>query len=150
TKNIAGRFELRTDIFPMPAANGGLPAGGNAAMIFTKDRARQQTAWEYVKFATGPIGQSIVAQNSGYMPSNTLAVADPPLLGPAYRNDPNRMTNIRQLPSITPFFSFPGKNAIKITDVIRNHLRSVVTQQRTPEVVLPEMVRDVRTLLSTN
>ena len=147
TDGAQGRFEIKTGPFPISAPSGRLPAGGNAAMIFAKDPAKQTAAWEYVKFATGPIGQTIAVRSSGYMPNNTIAIDDPALLGTFYQQSPNHRTSVEQLAFLTGFFNFPGPNSIKITEVIRDHLRNVVTQRQDPADALPVIARDVRALL---
>ena len=38
-------------------------------MLFTKDPAKQKAAWEYIKFATGPVGATMMVQATGYFPS---------------------------------------------------------------------------------
>jgi multiple sugar transport system substrate-binding protein len=124
-----------------------LPAGGNAVMIFTKDRAKQQAAWEYIKFATGPVGQTLMVKYTGYMPSNEIAIKDPQLLGKFYDENPNHVTSIKQLPVMTSWYAFPGENALKITDVIKDHLQTVVARKQAPEQGVSAMARDVQTLL---
>lgn len=147
TRQVGDRFPFRTAEFPVPHPNGKLPAGGNVAMIFSKDPAKQKAAWEYVKFATGPIGQTLMVQMTGYMPSNEIAINDPNLLGAFYKSNPNHMTSIRQLPFMTAWYAFPGENALKITDVIKDHLQTVVARTRTPEDALKAMATDVQVLL---
>jgi multiple sugar transport system substrate-binding protein len=49
-------------------------------MLFAKDAARQKAAWEYIKFATGPIGATMMVQATGYFPSSRAAADDPKLL----------------------------------------------------------------------
>ena len=51
-----------------------LPAGGNAAVMFTKDPAAQAAAWQYIAFATGPVAQTIMVKATGYMPTSEQAV----------------------------------------------------------------------------
>jgi multiple sugar transport system substrate-binding protein len=147
TKESAGRFEFRTLPFPVPASDGKLPAGGNVALMFTKDKAKQQAAWSYIKFATGPVGQTLMVNHTGYMPGNRIPVDDEAMLGKFYRDNPNHMTSIRQLPVITGWFAFPGEGALKITDVIKDHLQTVVTLKRPPADVLKAMTADVVALL---
>lgn len=147
TRQVEGRFDLRTMPFPISAQNGRLPAGGNAVMIFAKDPAKQRAAWEYVKFVTGPIGQTIMVKHTGYMPSNDISIKDPTYLGKFYEGSPNHMTSIRQLPYVTAWYAFPGAQALKITDVIKDHLQTVVARKQTPEQVSKVMASDVQALL---
>lgn len=146
TDGAKGHFELGVGQFPI-VENGHLPAGGNAAMMFTKDPNKQKAAWEYIKFAAGPVGQTIVANTSGYIPSNTLSIERPDLLGAAFKTDTNRMVAMNQIKYLDGFFAFPGPNSVKISEVIRHHLRDVILLRRSPEEVMPDMVKEVRDLL---
>jgi multiple sugar transport system substrate-binding protein len=148
TKQIGERFELRTGPFPLPAgAAARLPAGGNVAMMFAKDPAKQAAAWEYIKFATGPIGATIMVKGTGYFPANAKPAKDPALLETFYRDSPNHMTAIKQLPVLTAWYAFPGDNGLKITDVIKDHIQSVINKSAKPEVALTQMAKDVQGLL---
>ena len=148
TKQSQGVFELRTATFPLGAADKSrLPAGGNVMMIHAKDAAKQKAAWEYVKFATGPVGATIMVKGTGYFPANALPAKDPKMLGEFYEKNPNHRTAIGQLPFMTAWYAFPGENGLKITDVIKDHLQSVVNQSGKPDEVLKKMTADVQALL---
>ena len=146
-RQIGGRFQFKTVAFPLAAADGRLPAGGNVAMVFAKDAERQKAAWKYVKFVTGPVGQTAMVNLTGYMPGNEIAVKTPDLLGTFYAKSPNHLTSIQQLPLLTEWASFPGDNSLKIIEVIKHHIESLVTAKRTAEQVMPELVKDVSSLL---
>lgn len=147
TNAIGDRFPMRTAPLPMPVADGKLPAGGSAAMMHTRDPKTQQAAWAFIKFATGPVGQTIMVKNSGYMPGNTIPVTEKELLGGFYDQNPNHMTPVSQIERATRFFTFPGENSLKIPVVVRDHLQNVVTLKREPEAVLADMESDVQALL---
>ena len=152
TRMIGDKFELRTSTFPLPKdqADSKVPAGGNMAVIHTKDPKMQKAAWEYIKFATGKIGSTYMVKATGYMAGNELPPKDPALLGTFYKDHPTYMASIRQLPIMAQWYAFPGKNGLKITDVIKDHLNRVVTKQGDPRMILKEMARDVRNLLPNN
>ena len=131
----------------MKPGEGRLPAGGNVAMIVSGDKAKQKAAWEFVKFATGPLGASIMAKTTGYMPPNK--VANDVYLKDFYVQNPNNYTAVKQLPILTKWYAFPGENGLKITDVIKDHMNSTITRSRSsePQKVLDDMTRDVQKLL---
>jgi multiple sugar transport system substrate-binding protein len=52
-REIGGRFPLFCGRFPLPGPNPRLPAGGNVAMMFTRD-AQSSAPRGVIKFATGP------------------------------------------------------------------------------------------------
>jgi multiple sugar transport system substrate-binding protein len=146
-RQIAARFKFKTVAFPLASADGHLPAGGNVAMVFSKDTERQKAAWEYVKFVTGAIGQTQMVKYTGYMPGNEIAVQTPEMLGTFYAKNPNHMTSIQQLPLLTEWTSFPGDNSLKVIEVVKDHTERLVTGKRSAEQVIPELVRDVTALL---
>lgn len=148
TKQTKGVFELRTASFPLGAGNDSrLPAGGNVAMMLAKDPAKQKAAWEYIKFATGPVGATIMVKGTGYFPANALPAKDPKMLGDFYAANPNHQVAIRQLPMMTAWYAFPGENGLKITDVINDRLQTVVNGTGKPAEVLTRMTSDVQALL---
>ena len=148
TGMIGGKFDLRTHLFPsVKPGVGKLPAGGNLAIILASDAEKQKAAWEVVKYWTGPEGAAIVAQTTGYMPPNKKA--NEVYLKDFYQENPNNYTAVKQLPLLTKWYAFPGENGLKITDVIKDHMNSIVTGERAnePDQVLDDMVRDVTKLL---
>lgn len=145
-KQVGGKFDLRTARMPI-AKDGRLPAGGNVAIMFAKDPAKQKAAWEYIKFATGPQGATIMVKGTGYFPANTIPANDPGLLQAFYKEHPNHMTAIKQMSVLTGWYAFPGENGLKITDVIKDHLQTVVSQEVQPDTALTEMVKAVQNLL---
>ncbi len=147
TGMIDGKFPLKTHVFPSVKADGRLPAGGNVAMIVATTPEKQKASWEFVKFATGPLGAAIMAKTTGYMPPNK--VANEVHMKDFYKENPNHYTAVLQLPYLTGWYAFPGENGLKITDVIKDHLQSIVSGQRAaePRKVLGEMTQDVQKLL---
>ncbi len=148
TQMIGGKFELKTSSFPdIAKPNGRLPAGGNVVMILSKDKAKRDAAWEVVKFWTGPKGAAIMAETTGYMPPNKLA--NELYLKDFYVKNPNNYAAVSQLALLTKWYAFPGENGLKITDVIKDHMNSVISGARAkePDAVLKEMASDVQRLL---
>lgn len=146
TKQVGDKFKLRTAAFPT-AANGRLPMGGNTAMLFAKDPVKQKAAWEYIKFATGPIGATLMVKATGYFPSALKVADDPALLKDFYATNPNHLVAMKQLPKATGWYAFPSENGLKITDVIKDHLQSVVAQKADPMAALATMSKEVQALL---
>jgi multiple sugar transport system substrate-binding protein len=146
-KEVGNRFDVRTARFPIQAGVGRLPAGGNVAMIFTKDPAKQKAAWEYIKFTTGPLGATKMVKATGYFPANMIPANDATMLKPFYEKNPNYLTAVKQLPVLTGWYAFPGENGLKITDVIKDRLQTVVSKEAQPEAVLADMTKAVQALL---
>lgn len=145
-KDIGDRFQLRTALQPLGSQNATMPTGGMVAVILTQDAAKSATAWEYVKFVTGPDGQSMVVPNTGYMPTNTLALDKEHLAG-FYEQHPNWYTSVLQTPRARAWFSWPGENGVQIGQVIRDEMTAIALGAKEPEAALADMAAQVRALL---
>ena len=146
-REIGGRFALKCARYPLSDAKARLPAGGNVAMMFTQDPARQRAAWEFIKFACGPVGGTMMVKATGYMPGSTIPAQRKDMLADFYAANANHLISIRQQDVIAGWYAFPGQNALRITDVINDHLQTVVARRAAPEAVLPRMVADVQALI---
>lgn len=148
TEMVAKKFDLKTHVFPsVVAGKGRLPAGGNLGVILATDPAKKAAAWKVMKFWHGPEGAAIMAKTTGYMPPNKKA--NDVYLKDFYIQNPNNYTAVSQLSLLTKWYAFPGENGLKITDVIKDHMNSIITGKRAgePEKVLAEMSADVQKLL---
>lgn len=146
-REIGGRFPLVCARYPLSSPNARLPAGGNVAMIFTKDAAKQKAAWEFIKFACGPIGATMMVLATGYIPATTIPATRKDMLADFYPQNPNHLIAVRQQDVTTGWYAFPGANALRITDVINDHLQTVVSRREAPDAVLAKMAADVQGLI---
>ncbi|MGF7162429.1 multiple sugar transport system substrate-binding protein [Rhodoligotrophos appendicifer] len=145
---VGDKFPLKSAVYPVADKDKGtVPTGGNAGMILTKDEAKQQAAWEYIKFAAGPEGQTIAVLGSGYMPTNKLALA-PDLLGDFYKKNPNWETSLKQVFRAGPWGGYPGNNGVKIWRMQRDIIGTVMRGDETPEAALAKMVQDTDSLVT--
>jgi multiple sugar transport system substrate-binding protein len=146
-RQVGKNFGFKTLTFPVASENARLPGGGSMALVLSTDQARQKAAWEYVKFATGGIGQAIMAKGTGYVPVNEAAVTTPELLGNFYKEFPNQKTALQQLPRLTEWVPYPGDNSLKIIEVIKGHAEALISGRSTAEKAMPALVKDVTVLL---
>src|SRR5262249_55806424 len=147
TKQSDGKFKIKTHVYPGPMpGTSRLPPGGNVAIITAKTVERQKAAWEALKFFTGAKGGAIMVETTGYMAPNANAAK---LLKDFYQQNPNQFTAVSQLPYMASWYAFPGENGLKITDVIKDRLQSIMDGKRVgePERVLADMAADVTALL---
>ncbi len=66
---------------------------------------------------------------TGYMPATTIPAEREDMLAKFYRDNPNHLVSIKQQDVITGWYAFPGQNALRITDVINDHLQTVVAKR---------------------
>lgn len=147
TTTVGDKFTLGTSTFPIDnKADGGIPTGGSAAIIMTNDPAKQKAAWEYIKFMTGPEGQKIVVQTTGYLPTNKLATG-PEYLGPFYEKNPNARTVAAQMERAKPWVSYPGGKSVQIWRKQREIVYSIMQGQIEPDAGLKQLVEETTRLM---
>jgi multiple sugar transport system substrate-binding protein len=81
------------------------------------------------------------------MPGTTIPAQRKDMLADFYATNPNHLISIQQQDVITGWYAFPGQNALRITDVINDHMQSVVAKRQTPDDVLSKMSSDVQALI---
>jgi len=144
---VGKRFTLTTWTFPIDnKAKGGVPTGGNCAVILTQDKSKQKAAWKYLKWITSPEAQTTIVQITGYLPTNKRATG-PNYLGPYYAEHPNARTAALQADRSLPWESYPGGNAVRIWRTQRDIIGSVMRGDVSPENGLRQIVEQTNSLM---
>lgn len=140
---IGDRFTIKTSFFPQLHKGSKLPVGGNAAVMLTKDPEKQKAVWKFLKFWCGIEGAKVVATNTGYMAPNKLAVA---ALRDQFEKNPNALTVYKHQPYMTGWYAFPGKNGLKITEVLYSGMEKIVTTNANVDATIEELNKRVQRL----
>lgn len=139
-ERVGGEFDLRSHPFTVwNDADGKLPTGGNAAIITTQDPEKIAAAWEYIKFVTGPRGQQVTAEITGYLPTNRQ-VLKTEYMGEFYEQNPYYATPVKQYDRAGPWSGYPGTQSEKIWRDQASTIRSVMTGDITPEQGAQDLV----------
>jgi len=147
TDLIGDKFTLRSATFPIDnKTKGGLPTGGNAALITTHDAKKQKAAWEFIKFETGPEAQKIVVETTGYLPTNLRAPGSE-FLGPFYDKNPNFRTVALQMERSVPWQGYPGGNSVRIWRAQREIITSVMRGDIAPKAGYDRLMKETATLM---
>jgi multiple sugar transport system substrate-binding protein len=139
------KFTVR--LSPMPTPDGSpplVPAGGNGAMLFSKDAARKAAAWKFMRWMTEQEASRIVAETSGYTPANQTVVR---ALQTEHANDENFKVTLEQAARVTPWYSWRGPNGNEIAKVLRDMQEAVLLGKKTPKAALDETAARVNALL---
>lgn len=142
-----GQFELGVGGFPLMSEKAKLPAAGSISMMFATDPRQQELAWDFMKFASGPIGQGIVAKKSGWLPANEYALRDSEELARHFAQNPHYKPQLAQVPLLRVWYTFPGENALKVGKVLVDGVTAVMTQKASPEDALAEMSSKTKALI---
>ena len=147
TDMVGTKFEWGTARFPLDnKANGGVPTGGNAVVMLTRDAAKQKAAWDFIKFVTSAEAQKVVVEMTGYLPTNQLALGAN-FLGPFYDKNPNFSTATTQIDKSLPWGGYPGGQSVRIWRAQRDVVAGVMRGEKTPEAALPELVKATEALM---
>lgn len=150
---VGDRFDVQLRRFIVAAEDESevyFPTGGSAAVMLTEDPAKQKAAWEYMTFATGPIGAKVVVQNTGYAPTNATVLQDDKYLGDFYETHPNARRAHAQVAEFSgPWYAYPGPEGVAVTDQIAAALVDVV-EGADPEKRIKQLADNVRGKLNMN
>jgi len=124
-----------------------VPAGGNAVFIFAENKARQEAAWRFVKWITSAEGTTIMSKGTGYMPVRRSVLEDPKLMGAYLQERPRLKATMRQVENMEPWYTFPGDQGTKITDIIKNSIEAALLGQKDPKQALDEAAAQANKLL---
>jgi multiple sugar transport system substrate-binding protein len=147
TDSVGENFTLRTARYPLAdSANGRLPTGGNALVMVSTDEAKHDAMWRFAKWVSGPEGQTVAVKFSGYMPTSLISEQDQ-YLGAFYRENPNYLTSVGQIPVARKWFGYPGRNSNKIIDTQRENINLAMRGLMPVPEVLAKMVADTQALI---
>lgn len=146
-----GNFELKVLGTPVVAnENVYFPTGGSAIVMMTDDAEKQKAAWKYIAYVTGPKGQKIIVENTGYAPANKIVLDDESYLGAYYAANPNAKVGHAQVAAHAgPWYAYPGAEGVAVTDLIAAALVEL-TEGADVESTINELADTVRMRLGMN
>lgn len=98
-----------------------IPAGGNFLAVTAQSKEEQQAAWEFIKFIMQPKYLAQWTINTGYLPPRQ-EVADDPAIKEAIAKTPALKVAFDELPTLTPWVSFPGDVGVKAEKCLPMHV----------------------------
>ncbi|MFF2886316.1 ABC transporter substrate-binding protein [Paenibacillus sp. NPDC057967] len=123
----AGGWELKTAKMPAFGDKPTTPVNsGSALFILSDDKAKQQAAWEFLKFATSQRGYTIITSEIGYLPLRPAIIDDPNYLKDWVAANPLVKPNLEQLDSLKPWVSYPGANWKQIETILNDSVSKAI------------------------
>lgn len=120
------------------------PTGGSGIVMLTKDADKQAAAWEYIKYVTGPEGQKIIVENTGYAPANAKVIEDESYLGEFYAANPNsRVAHTQVATYAGPWYAYPGAEGVAVTDLIAASLVEI-TEGEDAKATIEDLAETLR------
>ena len=119
------------------------PTGGSAVVMLAEDAKRQEAAWKYMRYATGPDAAKIIVENTGYAPTNAIVLEDAQYLGDFYATNQNAKRAHAQVSAYAgPWYSYPGDEGVAVTDMIAAGLVEVI-DGADPQATIKQLASDV-------
>lgn len=145
-KAAAGKFGLGVVPFPT-TKNGTLPVSGMAGVLLTGDKEKGDLAWDYIKSASSPEGQTLIGKLTGFLPFNQVAIETADKLGAYYAENPELLVASESIKVAGIWPSFPGPNGLKIHATVLGYMQQVYTGAIEPKTALEELAAETRALL---
>lgn len=140
------QFDLRTAPFPTYGGKRIVPAGGANLMIFTQDPAKQEAAWDFMKFLIDPQRSVQISKSTGYMVSRQSALDDPEMQK-FLEEKPVYKATYEQIDGMVPWFNFPGTGGTRVQKIITDQIQAALQGQKTPEEAMKEAAKQANALI---
>lgn len=134
-------FDLRTTMSPTFGDKPrGIPAGGNALVVFSQDDEKKKAAWEFIKYLQSPEALALWIEGTGYLPPREGAddlVDSNPLMQPA----------VAQKDSVVQWANFPGDNGLQAEQALLDARDQILTGTKTAEEAMKEAAEKINGFL---
>ncbi|QYH36900.1 extracellular solute-binding protein [Salinibacterium sp. M195] len=144
-----GNFELRSAAFPTFSDQAARPTHSGASLVvLSEDEAKQQAAWEFVKFMTSKEGYTMITENIGYLPLRAELATDPEYLAGYFEENTLLLPALDQLATVAPYLSFPSAKANQATVLFQdNAVSPIVLRDADVKLTLTETADRIRDLV---
>ncbi|MCA0756403.1 ABC transporter substrate-binding protein [Paenibacillus sp. N4] len=144
----AGGWELKTAKMPAFGDKPTTPVNsGSALFILTDDKAKQQAAWEFLKFVTSERGYTIITSEIGYLPLRPSIVDDPKYLKDWVEANPLVKPNLEQLDSLQPWVSYPGANWKQIETILNDSVSKAIVSDGDVATIMQDAQKRAQALI---
>lgn len=144
----AGGWELYGAAMPGFDGNEAVPVNSGSCLAVRPDSdEKAQAVWEFIKFATGKRGYTIITSEIGYLPLRTELADDPEYLKDFVDQYPLLRVNLEQLKKIRPVTIWPGDIANEAFTIFRDATVEALTTDADVKTVLEKAQNDIDQLL---
>lgn len=120
---------------------------GSCLAVRTDSDQKAQAVWEFIKFATGKEGYTIITSEIGYLPLRTELADDPAYLKDYVEKYPLLRVNLEQLSRIRPVTIWPGDVATEAFTLFRDATVQAISTNVDIKEVLEQAQSDINKIL---
>ena len=125
-----------------------VPVNSGSALVVRPDSPERTAAvWEFIKYATGKEGYTIITSEIGYLPLRTDIADDPNYLKDFVDQNPLYRINLEQLERIHPAAIWPGEYATEAAAIYNDAIVKSVTTDADVAATLKEAQNQIANLL---
>ena len=135
---------------PMPSFGDkeAVPVNSGSCLAVRPDSEQKaQAIWEFIKFATGDEGYTIITSEIGYLPLRTYLADDPNYLKGYVDEHPLLRINLEQLSHIRPVTIWRGDVATECSTIFSDAVVEAITTDADIRTVLTEAQDNINQLL---
>ncbi|GAA1811065.1 ABC transporter substrate-binding protein [Nesterenkonia flava] len=121
---------------------------GSALMMFSEDPAKQEAAWELIKFFTSERAYEELTTGIGYLPLRSSMAEEGGTLHEWVQENPLVEPNLQQLESMKPWKAYPGNSYQQVDVLLATAIEEVVFQGADAETELQEAARRSQELIA--
>ena len=146
----AGGWELLGAEMPQFGDKASVPVNsGSCLAVRSDDPTKSAAEWEFIKYATGKEGYTIITSEIGYLPLRMDITEDPAYLKDFVDANPIVKTNLKQLERIKPVTIWPGTGAKEEYQVFLDATVKSITEGNVQNV-LSDAAKQMNDLLKNN
>jgi len=124
----AGGWQLDGGGFPQFGDTPSVPVNSGSTLSVRPDSPKKSAAiWEFIKYATGKEGYTIITSEIGYLPLRTAIADDPKYLKGFVDKNPLYKINLEQLSRIHPVAIWPGQYATEASTIFTDAIVKSIT-----------------------
>ena len=136
---------------PFPTMDGSyysIPGGGNSNIILTQDPAKQEAAWEFLKYLSLPENATKVSQGFGYMVISQKAFNTPEMMGDFLSENPAFRSTYDQVPYMSLWLNFPGNSGTRYVSVTHDNIAAMIQGEKTPEQAAEDTIEQLNAIIA--
>ena len=145
----AGGWKLYGAAMPGLNGNDAVPVNSGSCLAVRSDSQEKTAAiWEFIKYATGDEGYTIITSEIGYLPLRTYLADDEKYLKGFVDENPLLRINLEQLENIRPVTIWPAKCATEAFNVFTDGVQKALTTDSDVAQILEETQDQINDLLA--
>lgn len=144
----AAGWELRTGKMPTFEDKPAVPVNsGSGVFVCSRDKAKQQGAWKFIKFITSERGYTIITTMMGYPPLRPGIVNDDRYLKQWATENPLVKANLEQLKIVSQWQSYPGNNYQQIESILMDAVNKAVFSSQDAMAIMMDAQKRAQSLM---